>query len=235
MSRLRQELLRGGFIQLPRVHVHRTNGATDSLRLAHIVTKLGGETVEGDAPDATHVVLPFGPGGDPDDGQTYLRAQERHGGMVRVHWWYLPGSYDEWLPAAAAPEELQPDRPRRGPWRVYARWLLDSEKYNEWMEPADYETEEAAAAAEEGAKRGREEGGEEAAALAAKKARLAATRGGLEVAPDAEPVLLGPGFVRQTLAQPNRRAMSGVGALDISQVGWGGVWFGVCLGGGPCL
>ncbi|KAK2079995.1 hypothetical protein QBZ16_002390 [Prototheca wickerhamii] len=217
VSRLRQELLRGGFIQLPRVHVHRTNGATDSLRLSHIVTKLGGETVEEDAPDATHVVLPFGPGGDPDDGQTYLRAQERHGGVVRVHWWYLPGSYDEWLPAAAAPEELQPDRPRRGPWRVYARWLLDSEKYNEWMEPADYETEEAAAAAEEGAKRGREEGGEEAAALAAKKARLAATRGGLEVAPDAEPVLLGPGFVRQTLAQPNRRAMSGVGALDISQ------------------
>jgi hypothetical protein len=37
---------------------------------------------------------------------------------------------------------------------VYARWLTDSEKYNEWMNPADYETPEAA----EEAKRKRETG-----------------------------------------------------------------------------
>ena len=32
-----------------------------------------------------------------------------------------------------------------GPWRVSLRWVLDSEKYNEWMNPIDYETEEALA------------------------------------------------------------------------------------------
>jgi hypothetical protein len=26
--------------------------------------------------------------------------------------------------------------------QVYVRWVTDSEKYNEWMNPVDYETEE---------------------------------------------------------------------------------------------
>ena len=32
-----------------------------------------------------------------------------------------------------------------GPWKVNPRWVLDSEKFNEWMNPVDYETEEAVA------------------------------------------------------------------------------------------
>lgn len=35
-----------------------------------------------------------------------------------------------------------------GVWYVYVRWLTDSEKYNEWMNPIDYETEAGAAARE---------------------------------------------------------------------------------------
>ena len=29
-----------------------------------------------------------------------------------------------------------------GPRKVYFRWLVDSKKFNEWMNPVDYETEE---------------------------------------------------------------------------------------------
>lgn len=32
---------------------------------------------------------------------------------------------------------------RTGPWKVYLRWVKDSELFNEWMNPIDYETEEA--------------------------------------------------------------------------------------------
>ena len=54
------------------------------------------------------------------------------GPQAKVHWWYLPDSYDEWVPAAATPGTAEaPRRPPRGPWHVYARWLTDSEKYNE--------------------------------------------------------------------------------------------------------
>ncbi|KAL6780553.1 hypothetical protein ACKKBF_B12650 [Auxenochlorella protothecoides x Auxenochlorella symbiontica] len=217
VSRLRQELLRAGHLRPPRVYVH-PSCASETLRLTHAVTRLGGEVAPVETtPGVTHVVYPFGPKGDPDDGQTYLRALEKRGALVRVHWWYLPDSYDEWLPAAAAPEEVEPDRRPRGPWRVYSRWLADSEKHNEWMNPADYETEEAAAGGEEGG--GAKRSGEETAGAAAKRARLAgrAGRPNPELAPEAEPVPLAPGVLQQTVLQPNRKAMSGAGGLDVSQ------------------
>lgn len=34
----------------------------------------------------------------------------------------------------------------RGPWKVYVRWLTDSVKFNEWMNPIDYELDEEAQA-----------------------------------------------------------------------------------------
>lgn len=61
-----------------------------------------------------------------------------------VHWWYLPDSYDEWIGKEYAPDQLQLDvPPASGPWKVYLRWVYDSEKFNEWMNPTDYETKEA--------------------------------------------------------------------------------------------
>jgi hypothetical protein len=40
----------------------------------------------------------------------------------------------------------------RAPFQVYLRWVTDSEKFNEWMNPLDYETEEAIEEAEAAAK-----------------------------------------------------------------------------------
>ncbi|GAX86503.1 hypothetical protein CEUSTIGMA_g13911.t1 [Chlamydomonas eustigma] len=91
----------------------------------------------------SHHVYPFPPSGDPDDGQLYLRVQEFSGSKALVHWWYLPDSYDEWISREYAPDQLQADAPpSAGPWKVYVRWVYDSEKYNEWMNPTDYETKE---------------------------------------------------------------------------------------------
>ncbi len=98
---------------------------------------------------------------------------------VRVHWWYRPDSYDEFVSASVAPLDLDDDKPNTkgaracvnvleqslharwfwwrcrckfkqssasaGPWKLYARWLVDSDRYNEWMNEVDYETEDAAA------------------------------------------------------------------------------------------
>ena len=36
-------------------------------------------------------------------------------------------------------------RKAAGPWKLYSRWLVDSDKYNEWMNEIDYETDDAAA------------------------------------------------------------------------------------------
>ena len=36
------------------------------------------------------------------------------GAMTRVHWWYHPDSYDEFIPAATAPADVEPDPPNSG-------------------------------------------------------------------------------------------------------------------------
>lgn len=47
-----------------------------------------------------------------------------------------------WLDAV---EGVFPAQSDAGPWKVTVRWVYDSEKFNEWMNPLDYETEEAVA------------------------------------------------------------------------------------------
>ena len=226
--RIRQELLRAGHMSLPRVFV-RPDCPNPSL-LRHTVTKLGGELAHAeDAPGVTHVLCPFGPSGDPDDNKEYLRTLEVAGGAAKVHWWYLPDSYDEWLPAAAAPSEVEPDvKPPGGrPWKVFHRFLLDSEKYNEWMNEADYETEEAAAEN----KKLRESG--EGAEEMREKKRLKRTPGAVEVAPGVLEAVA-PGAVTRRLLNPHAGGLNPTRVEDIShgqQQEWegppvGGVWGG---------
>ena len=57
-----------------------------------------------------------------------------------VHWWYYPDSYDTWVPANEVDEEPEPPPTQRKQWEVNARWLLDLDVFNEWMNEEDYET-----------------------------------------------------------------------------------------------
>jgi hypothetical protein len=76
LARIRQELVRGGHLRQPRVFVHPSTGP-NQLKLRDMVKRLGGETAQAaDAVGVTHVVFPFGPKGDPDDGKQYLRTLE---------------------------------------------------------------------------------------------------------------------------------------------------------------
>lgn len=90
---------------------------------------LKAELAQGEGAGVTHVVRAFGEAGDPDDGQPYARTLEVKGAQAKVHWLYLPDSYNEWVPAdAAPPPDAAPPARRRGPFHVYLRWLTDSEK-----------------------------------------------------------------------------------------------------------
>lgn len=53
-----------------------------------IIEKLGGSVASSEkAPNLSHVVYPFGPSGDPDDGKEYLRTLEFRQNLARVHYW----------------------------------------------------------------------------------------------------------------------------------------------------
>ena len=148
ISRVRQELLRAGCMRNPKIYLDPSKLKNESLmRLRKIVTKLGGQLAQSPTDHGvTHVVVANTEEQEADD--VFWRTIEinKDLGLSRVHWWYLPDSYNEWVPIHAAPSEVDPDvaPPNSKPWYVYERWVVDSEKYNEWMNEGDYETEESA-------------------------------------------------------------------------------------------
>lgn len=141
---VRRELLK--LAQIPKVYIDPSCLPADQAKVREIVERLGAH-VAASAGDAglTHHIFPFSTAGDPDDGQDYLRVQEIRGDRSFVHWWYLPESYDEYVPRDSVTDQVDKDpvSPPVGAWKVYLRWAYDSEKFNEWMSPVDYETQEA--------------------------------------------------------------------------------------------
>ncbi|KAL4857267.1 SWI/SNF complex subunit [Chlorella vulgaris] len=209
-GRIRSELLRSGYVRTPLVYVHPSNGAAVS-KLQETVRSLKAEVAQSAGGSVTHVLYPFGAAGDPDDGQHRARTLEVKGASARVHWLYLPDSYDEWVPATATAGVADPPhRPPRGPWHVYARWLTDSEKYNEWMNPADYETPEAA----EEAKRKRETGDAGEDRRKGKAARMA---GPLPEIQRGLGEAVAEGVTKQRVLLPNSQAMQPAAVTDVSQ------------------
>lgn len=144
LAGVKRELEQRHLLKQPVVYLHPSCGP-EMPRLRDIVKKLGmvhAQTLE-NAPAPTHVVYPVGSNGDPNKGSGYVRVlSESQGGSVYVHHWYLPDSYDEWVNKQLVPDEKQADHEPQGPWKVYVRWLYDSEKYNEVMNPIDYEVEQ---------------------------------------------------------------------------------------------
>ena len=50
---------------------------------------------------------------------------------------YICCSYDQWLPDCHTDLECEPARDI-SQWEVTARWLLDLDEFNEWMNEEDY-------------------------------------------------------------------------------------------------
>lgn len=95
---------------------------------------------------ATHIVYEdmVGTTEKETEGQVLIRLIKKEGrpNGVRayVHWWYHPDSYNDWVPARDVVGHFEEsNKPRCGPWNVQARWIRDSELFNEWMNELDYE------------------------------------------------------------------------------------------------
>jgi len=164
LSRAERALVSSGYINTPRVFFNPDIPApvlkeVRDIAIAHsavIVTK---------ASEATHRVF-FDSEVDTkarDDGEDYMRpleirpapicgaTDEKTGmlksGLARVHWWYYPDSYDQWInstevDASDPPEALGLDSASGGSskgWVVNCRFLRDLKYFNEWGNEVDYE------------------------------------------------------------------------------------------------
>ena len=75
-----------------------------------------------------------------EEEEEWFRVVAKKDKKVLLHWWYYPESYDSWHEESEGYKGEPEDAPaHKGPWKVSVRWLLDSHKFNEWMDEEDYE------------------------------------------------------------------------------------------------
>uniref|UniRef100_A0A8C7Z7Y4 SWI/SNF related BAF chromatin remodeling complex subunit C2 n=1 Tax=Oryzias sinensis TaxID=183150 RepID=A0A8C7Z7Y4_9TELE len=104
-------------------------------KLKDIIKRHQGSVAE-DKSNSSHIVPFFYPS------EEWVRPVMKRDKQVLLHWGYFPDSYDTWIPAseieAAVEDPPTPEKPRK----VHAKWILDLDQYNEWMNEEDYEVGE---------------------------------------------------------------------------------------------
>ena len=133
---IEKALLQNGCMTLPHIFVAPAVEKSMAQKLKEIVLRHRG-TVSESPDDATHIV--HAPVPVPPDGDDWVRVVERAGRSALVHYYFTPDSYDTWLPNADLEQEPAAPAAAQQPQHVNARWLLDLDKFNEWMAEEDYE------------------------------------------------------------------------------------------------
>uniref|UniRef100_W5K2A7 SWI/SNF related BAF chromatin remodeling complex subunit C2 n=1 Tax=Astyanax mexicanus TaxID=7994 RepID=W5K2A7_ASTMX len=107
-------------------------------KLKDIIKRHQGSVTE-DKPSSSHVVVPI-PASLEDE--EWVRPVMKRDKQMLLHWGYWPDSYDTWISAseveAVVEDAPSPEKPRK----VHAKWILDLDQYNEWMNEEDYEVGE---------------------------------------------------------------------------------------------
>ncbi|KAM8755955.1 SWI/SNF complex subunit SMARCC2 isoform 1-T1 [Acanthopagrus schlegelii] len=107
-------------------------------KLKDIIKRHQGSVTE-DKAASSHVVVPIPTSLEEEE---WVRPVMKRDKQVLLHWGYFPDSYDTWISAseieAAVEDPPSPEKPRK----VHAKWILDLDQYNEWMNEEDYEVGE---------------------------------------------------------------------------------------------
>uniref|UniRef100_A0A8C2AV05 SWI/SNF related, matrix associated, actin dependent regulator of chromatin, subfamily c, member 1a n=1 Tax=Cyprinus carpio TaxID=7962 RepID=A0A8C2AV05_CYPCA len=93
-------------------------------------------TITEDKSKATHIIYP-----SPAQ-EEWLRPVMRKDKQVLVHWGNYPDSYDTWVSISDVDGDVEDPPSSEKPWRVHAKWVIDTDAFNEWMNEEDYEVDE---------------------------------------------------------------------------------------------
>ncbi|XP_045561701.1 SWI/SNF complex subunit SMARCC2 isoform X3 [Salmo salar] len=108
-------------------------------KLKDIIKRHQQGSVTEDKTCSSHVVVPIPASLEEEE---WVRPVMKRDKQVLLHWGYSPDSYDTWISAseveAAVEDPPSPEKPRK----VHAKWILDLDQFNEWMNEEDYEVGE---------------------------------------------------------------------------------------------
>ncbi|XP_035169178.1 SWI/SNF complex subunit SMARCC2-like, partial [Oxyura jamaicensis] len=132
---IEKSLVQNNCLARPNIFLHQEIEPKLLSKLKDIVKRHQG-TVTEDKSNASHVVCPV-PGNLEEE--EWVRPVMKRDKQVLLHWGYYPDSYDTWIPAneieASVEDAPTPEKPRK----VHAKWILDTDTFNEWMNEEDYE------------------------------------------------------------------------------------------------
>uniref|UniRef100_A0A8C9SNZ6 SWI/SNF related BAF chromatin remodeling complex subunit C1a n=1 Tax=Scleropages formosus TaxID=113540 RepID=A0A8C9SNZ6_SCLFO len=87
---------------------------------------------------ATHIIYPS----QDSEEEEWFRTIMRKDKQVLVHWGMYPDSYDTWVFASDVEADVEDPPSPEKPWKVHAKWVLDTDSFNEWMNEEDYEVDD---------------------------------------------------------------------------------------------
>ncbi|XP_060620091.1 SWI/SNF complex subunit SMARCC2 isoform X5 [Anolis sagrei] len=132
---IEKSLVQNNCLSRPNIYLHQDIDPKLQAKLKDIIKRHQG-TVTDDKNNASHIVFPV-PGSLEEE--EWVRPIMKRDKQVLLHWGYYPDSYDTWIPASEIEAPVEdaptPEKPRK----VHAKWILDTDTFNEWMNEEDYE------------------------------------------------------------------------------------------------
>ncbi|KAK7915468.1 hypothetical protein WMY93_011229 [Mugilogobius chulae] len=104
-------------------------------KLKDIIKRHQGSVTE-EKTGSSHIVVPI-PSSLEDE--EWVRPVMKRDKQVLLHWGYFPDSYDTWIAASEVEAAVEDAPSAEKPRKVHAKWILDLDQYNEWMNEEDYE------------------------------------------------------------------------------------------------
>uniref|UniRef100_A0A8D3E3F8 SWI/SNF related, matrix associated, actin dependent regulator of chromatin subfamily c member 2 n=1 Tax=Scophthalmus maximus TaxID=52904 RepID=A0A8D3E3F8_SCOMX len=132
-----KNLVQNNCLTRPTVFLSPDIEQKQASKLKDVIKRHQGSITD-DKSKATHHIYPSPSQQD----EEWLRPVTRKDKQVLVHWGLYPDSYDTWVSASEVDGDVEDPPSADRPWKVHAKWVSDTDAFNEWMNEEDYEVDE---------------------------------------------------------------------------------------------
>uniref|UniRef100_A0A8D3E338 SWI/SNF related, matrix associated, actin dependent regulator of chromatin subfamily c member 2 n=1 Tax=Scophthalmus maximus TaxID=52904 RepID=A0A8D3E338_SCOMX len=133
-----KNLVQNNCLTRPTVFLSPDIEQKQASKLKDVIKRHQGSITD-DKSKATHHIYPSP---SQQDEEEWLRPVTRKDKQVLVHWGLYPDSYDTWVSASEVDGDVEDPPSADRPWKVHAKWVSDTDAFNEWMNEEDYEVDE---------------------------------------------------------------------------------------------
>uniref|UniRef100_A0A8C2YWT0 SWI/SNF related, matrix associated, actin dependent regulator of chromatin subfamily c member 2 n=1 Tax=Cyclopterus lumpus TaxID=8103 RepID=A0A8C2YWT0_CYCLU len=133
-----KNLVQNNCLTRPTVFLSPDIEQKQASKLKDIIKRHQGSITD-DKSKATHHIYPTP---SQQEEEEWLRPVLRKDKQVLVHWGLSPDSYDTWVSVSEVDGDVEDPPGTDRPWKVHAKWVLDTDAFNEWMNEEDYEVDD---------------------------------------------------------------------------------------------